>query len=96
MGTMRNIFGGGGGFFGGGGPLGALGNIAELFSKFRQFAANPIGALTSINVGIPQNLQGNYKGMVDYLRSSGRMTPDQYEQISQTANQVKDLFGQKF
>lgn len=87
MSSIRNIFGGGGGV---GGPLG---NIMGMFQKFRQFAQNPLGALLGMNIDIPQQYRNDPQSMVNYLRSSGQMTPDQFDQFSQTANQLKDIFG---
>lgn len=78
---MRNLF--------GGGPLlpGPLGNIANLFQKFNQFRQNPIGSLLGMGINIPQNISNNPEAIVNYLRNSGQMSEDQFNQFSQLAQQ---------
>lgn len=92
MNQMRNFFGGNGGGFNLPGPLG---NIANLFQKFQQFTQNPLGALLSIGVSIPQNVNGDPESMVNYLRNSGQMSNDQFNQFSQMANQFQNFMAKK-
>ena len=90
MNSLRNIF-GGGGFLGG-----PLANISNFFQKLQQFATNPIGALLGLNVNIPQNVRNDPQATVNYLRSSGQMSEDQFNQFSQLANQIQQFFPRKF
>lgn len=92
MNMMRNIFGGGAPLGNGGGPFA---NIANLMQKFNQFVRNPFGALMGINVDIPQNLNGNPEGMVQHLRNSGQMSPEQFNQLSQMASTFQQFLQNK-
>lgn len=92
MNIMRNIFGGGAPFSGGG----PFANITNLFQKFSQFIQNPFGALMGMgNLNIPQNLSGNPEAMVQHLRNSGQMSPEQFDQLSQMANTFQNLVQKK-
>lgn len=88
MSTMHDLMGGGQG----GGLPGPLGNFANLMTKFNQFRQNPAGALMGIN--FPQNVQGNPEAMVNYLRNSGQMSNEQFNQFSNLANQFGSFIGQ--
>jgi len=90
MNSMRNFFGGNTG------GMGPFGNITALFQKLSQFMTNPLGALLGINLNIPQNLNGNYEGMVNHLRNSGQMSNEQFEQIKPVAMMLQNLLGKKF
>ena len=92
MNSMRSMFGGGGGFFGGNNPFS---NIMDLVRKFRQFSSNPFGELMGINpnLNIPQNISNNPQAMVQYLRNSGKMTPDEFDQCSQLAIMFNNTIG---
>ena len=71
----------------GGGLPGPLGNIANLATMFNQFAQNPVGAIMGMGHDVPQNVQsGGPEAIVNYLRSSGKMTEQQFNQFSQLAN----------
>lgn len=90
MNLMRNIF-------GGGSPLnsGPFANISNLIQKFNQFVTNPFGFLTGMNFNIPQNLNGNPEAMVQHLRNSGQMSPEQFDQLSQMANTFQQFVQRK-
>lgn len=89
MNQMRNIMNGmssGMGNMGGGLP-GPLGNIADLMTMFNQFVQNPVGAIMGMGYNVPQNVQGGGpEAIVNYLRSSGQMSEQQFNQFSQLAN----------
>lgn len=87
MNMMQNFFGGGQGP-GLPGPLGKISNLFQLFSRFRQ---NPVGALMGMNINVPQNIQNNPEAIVNYLRNSGQMTEEQFNQMSQMANQFQSF-----
>ena len=81
---MSNIGGMGGGLPG---PLGNIANIANLATMFNRFAQNPIGAIMGMGHDVPQNVQnGGPEAVVNYLRSSGKMSEQQFNQFSQLAN----------
>ena len=83
---MRNLFGGPEN-----GLPGPLGGIANLFQKFDQFRQNPLSALMSTNVNVPQNLGNNPEAIVNYLRNSGQMSEEQFNQFSNLANQFQNF-----
>ena len=60
----------------------------QLMTQFQQFKSNPITFLTQRNVSIPQQYMNNPHQAVNYLLESGLMTQEQYNQISQIANQL--------
>ena len=71
----------------GGGLPGPLGNIANLMTMFNQFVQNPVGAIMGMGYNVPQNVQnGGPEAIVNYLRSSGQMSEQQFNQFSQLAN----------
>lgn len=92
MNQMRNFFGSGGsGGLNGFGTenSGPLGNIMNLMRMFNQFRNNPIGALMSIGSNIPQRFQNDPEAMVNYLRNSGQMNEQQFNQFSNLARQFQ-------
>lgn len=84
MGGMQN---------GGAGLPSPFGAFANLISKFNRFRQNPMGELMGMGVQFPQNVQGNPEAMVNYLRSSGQMTNEQFNQFSNLANQFSSFMG---
>lgn len=59
---------------------GALGNMQDFMSKLNQFR---------------QSFQGDAKTQVQELLNSGRMTQEQYNQLSQIATQIQNMMNQK-
>lgn len=97
MNQMRNYFGGPSMPNNGGPGLpGPLGNVMNVISKFKEFMQNPIGAMFGSGLNIPQNIQNNPEAITNYLRSSGQMSENQFNQVSQLANWAQNLFGKKF
>lgn len=91
MSLMRDLLGMGQGQ----GLPGPLGNFFNLIQKFQQFSKNPLGSLLGIGVDIPKNVGNNPESMVNYLRNSGQMTEEQFEQISQLAHQFQSIIPRK-
>lgn len=91
MNQMRNFFGGGNSGMGSG-NFGPLGNMMNLMQMFNQFRNNPIGALMSIGCNVPQRFQNDPEAMVNYLRSSGQMNDQQFNQFSGFARQFQSGF----
>lgn len=67
-------------------PMGNLFNMMQMFNQFRQ---NPIGALMGMGFNVPPHLQNNPEGTVNYLRNSGQMSEQQFNQFSQMAQQFQ-------
>ena len=81
---MGNIGGMGGGLPG---PFGNIANAANLASMFSQFVQNPIGAIMGMGHNVPQNVQnGGPEAVVNYLRSSGKLSDQEFNQYYQLAN----------
>lgn len=95
MNTMRNYFGGGQNN-GGPGLPGPFGNAMNVISKFKEFMQNPIRAMLGSGINIPQNIQNNPEAITNYLRNSGQMSDDQFNQVSQLAGWAQNLFGRKY
>ena len=72
------------------GPMGAMGNMMNIMQMFNQFRQNPVGALASMGYNIPQNVQNNPEGIVNYLRNSGQMSDQMFNQFSQMAQQFQN------
>jgi hypothetical protein len=52
-----------------------------------QFVQNPAGAIMGMGYNVPQNVQsGGPEAIVNYLRSSGQMSEQQFNQFYQLAN----------
>lgn len=60
----------------------------QLMSQFQSFKSNPISFLIQRNVNIPQQYLNNPEAAVKYLMQNGQMSQEQYNQISQMANQL--------
>ena len=66
-----------------------MGNFFEMMQKFNQFRQNPIGAIMGMGFNVPPHLQNNPEGTVNYLRNSGQMSEQQFNQFSQLAQQFQ-------
>ena len=65
---------------GGGQMPGPFGNIQNMMSQFQQFK---------------QNFQGDPQQQVQELLNSGKMTQEQFNQLSAMAHQFQGMFGGK-
>lgn len=89
MNQMRNYFGGRNGQ----NSNGQFNNPFAVFQKFQQFMQNPMSVFMGSGLDIPQNCQNNPEAITNYLRSSGKMTDDQFNQASQMAQWAQNIFG---
>jgi len=93
---MHRFFGNGNnGSRGGFNIPGPLGNAMNIIRQFKQFMQNPMGAFMNSGLNIPENIQNNPEAITNYLRSSGQMNDDQYNQAVEFANMAQNLFGKK-
>lgn len=60
-------------------------NMTRLAQMFNQFRQNPIGAIMQMGFNVPPHLQNNPQGTVNYLRNSGQMSDEQFNQFAQMA-----------
>ena len=70
--------------------MNAFGNMASLMQKFNQFRQNPVGAIMQMGFNVPPHLQNNPQGTVNYLRNSGQMSEEQFNQLSQMAQMFQN------
>lgn len=76
--------------------MNAFSSMAGLFQMFNRFRQNPVGELMGMGFNVPQNLQNNPQGMVNYLRNSGQMSEEQFNQFSQMAQQFQNNMPKGF
>lgn len=86
---MRNFFGGGNAGMNNTGPFGNMMNLMQMFNDFKN---NPFGALMSMGCNVPQRFQNDPEAMVNYLRSTGQMNDQQFNQFSNFARQFQNGF----
>lgn len=67
-----------------------MANMMNLMGMFNQFRQNPIGAIMQMGYNVPQHLQNNPQGIVNYLRNSGQMSEQQFNQFSQMAQMFQN------
>lgn len=70
--------------------MNVFGNMASLMQKFNQFRQNPVGAIMQMGFNVPPHLQNNPQGTVNYLRNSGQMSEEQFNQFSQMAQMFQN------
>ena len=96
MNQMRNFFNSGMAGMNNMGAMGnnsSFGNMANMMQMFSQFRNNPIGALMSVGCNMPQRFQNDPEAMVNYLRSTGQMNDQQYNQFCNMANMFSNFMG---
>ena len=60
-------------------------NVMQDFNLFRQ---NPMQYLLSKNINIPQDLQQDPKGAVQYLLNNGQMTQEQFNSLNSMVSRM--------
>lgn len=71
-------------------PFGSLQNFNQQFKSFMQ---NPMAYFSSHRLNIPQNLQNDPQGAIQYLLNTGRMSQAQLSQLQQVANRIQNMDG---
>lgn len=74
------------------GRLGGIGNIPQLLQQFQQ---NPIGVIMGMGYDVPPHLRNNFEGTVNYLRNSGKMSDQQFNQFSQLAQMFPNIMNNR-
>ena len=72
--------------------MNAFSNFGNMMQMFNQFRQNPMGAMMQMGYNVPPHLQNNPQGMVNYLRNSGQMSEQQFQQFSQMTQQFQNNF----
>ena len=64
-------------------------NVANpVMNQFQSFMQNPMQFLLGKNINLPQNLQNDPKGAVQYLLNNGQMTQEQFNRLNTMASQM--------
>lgn len=76
------------------GPLARFGNAMNLINTFTQFMQNPMRAMLGSGINLPNNVSAdNPNAILNYLRSSGTMNEDQFNQCNQMASAAQNLIS---
>lgn len=59
-----------------------------IMQQFNQFRQNPVQYLIQRRMNIPPQYMNDPKGAVNYLLQNGKMSNQQFQQLSQIANQM--------
>ena len=76
-------------------PNNPFSRVVEAMSMFSRFMNDPIGAMMSRGLNVPENIRNNPGAILNYLSNSGRMTPEQYNQAEQMATMAQNFLGKK-
>ena len=60
----------------------------SIMSEFNSFRQNPMYYLFQKRINIPQEYLSNPRDAVQYLMNNGRMTQEQFNRLSQMAQQM--------
>ena len=63
-----------------------MNNNVNVLNIFQNFMKNPMQALLSANLNIPQNIVNNPQAIVQHLLSSGQVSQSQVNQAMQIKN----------
>jgi len=77
---------------GGGNPMQRMMQMMTMLPKFMQ---DPVGAMMSCGLNVPNNIQGNPQAISNFLLNSGQMTQEQYDAVAPLANMAQSFFGRK-
>lgn len=61
----------------------------DFMSRFQQFSGNPMQMLSQSGLSIPQSMT-NPNEIIQYLMNSGKLSQEQYAQIQQTAQKIRN------
>lgn len=61
----------------------------DFMGKFRQFSGNPMQMLSQIGLNIPQGVN-NPGEIIQHLMNSGKLSQEQYSQLQQTAQNIRN------
>lgn len=70
-----------------------FGNIQGFNQQFRSFMQNPMGYFSSHRLNIPQNLQNDPQGAIQYLLNTGQMSQEQLSQLQRVAQRIQSMDG---
>lgn len=70
-----------------------FGSLQNFNTQFRSFIQNPMGYFTSHRLNIPQDLENNPQGAIQYLLNTGQMSQQQLGELQQTARMIQQMNG---
>ena len=70
-----------------------FGSLQGFNQQFRSFMQNPMGYFTSHHLNIPQNLQSDPQGAIQYLLNTGQMYQTQLSRLQQVARRIQNMDG---
>lgn len=70
-----------------------FGNIQGFNQQFRSFMQNPMSYFSSHRLNIPQNLQNDPQGAIQYLLNTGQMSQEQLSQLQRVAQRIQSMDG---
>ncbi len=66
----------------------SIGNTNQMSNMFNSFMQNPMQFLMQRKINIPQQYQNDPHGAVQYLLNNGQMRQEDFNRLSQIANQM--------
>lgn len=61
----------------------------DFMDRFRQFSGNPMQMLSQSSLNIPQGVN-NPGEIIQHLMNSGKLSQEQYSQLQQTAQNIRN------
>lgn len=61
----------------------------DFMGRFRQFSGNPMQMLSQSGLNIPQGVN-NPGEIIQHLMNSGKLSQEQYSQLQQTAQNIRN------
>lgn len=61
----------------------------DFMGRFRRFSGNPMQMLSQSGLNIPQGLN-NPSEIIQHLMNSGKLSQEQYSQLQQTAQNIRN------
>lgn len=80
---------------GGQNPMQRMTQMMQMMALLPKFMKDPVCAMMSCGLNIPDNIQGNPQAMTNFLLNSGQMTQEQYDTVAPLANMAQSFFGRK-
>lgn len=66
-----------------------FGSMQGFMGQFQGFMQNPMQYMMQKKLNIPQNLQNDPNGAIQYLMNAGTMSQEQYNQLQRMAQQIQ-------
>lgn len=67
-----------------------FGSMQNMMGQLQQFRGNPMQFMAQRKLNIPQTFANNPQGAIQHLLNSGQLSQDQYNTVSQMAQQLRN------